>query len=769
MEKPKAAKRGYGENMVVAAPGNRSARLAGLFSPSLSLNDTMAAMRKELRQIFNAEALTIYFVDPRERQLVSRIKAGRLRREIRLAIDRSSIAGYVAEKGRGVCIGNVRDRAELAAIDPGLRFNSTWDQATSFKTVQVLATPVVHGKKVLGVIQLLNKKGSGRFTPVDEHNLEYVAEKLAAAIQRDRAFQAYQPCYQGLVENGYISASAMKRAARMSREQGQDLEKILRREFKIGKRDMGTVLARFYGVEYEDLATTHYNPVHLFKDKNFRYFQQEHCVPLAIEDNRMLLAVNNPHDHGKILEVQHIFGALDVKLCFSLKEDIENFIFSFQSGGQMRMDIRSKSVGDIIGELDERRDHPHQEEDDFESADINDNSVVLLVRKIIEDAHYHLASDIHIEPYGQNRDALVRFRVDGRCKKVLTLPRGYVRAVVSRIKVLAKMDIAEKRKPQDGKIRFRTSSGKMVELRVVTMPTAGYNEDVVLRVLGGVEPLPLEKIMRQETFERFNAIIRKPYGIVLVVGPTGSGKTTTLHSALNAINDSERKIWTAEDPVEITQYGLRQVQVNPKSGLTFAQAMRGFLRADPDVIMVGEMRDRETVGMGIEASLTGHLVFSTLHTNSAPETIIRLIDMGMDPYNFADSLLGILAQRLVRILCGSCRTAYAPDLREYEHIRETYGPYFDQRVNMPHHPGLKLHRARGCYACRDLGYAGRKGLYELLLGDRNLKELIIGKASVDEFRRAAEEGGMTTLLQDGIHRVFAGETDMKQVMSVCLR
>jgi type II secretory ATPase GspE/PulE/Tfp pilus assembly ATPase PilB-like protein len=349
------------------------------------------------------------------------------------------------------------------------------------------------------------------------------------------------------------------------------------------------------------------------------------------------------------------------------------------------------------------------------------------------------------------------------------VPSAYINAVVSRIKILAKMDIAEKRKPQDGKIRFRTTNNKIVELRVATLPTTNNNEDVVLRLLSSAEPIPLDKMMRKDTFERFKTIIEKPYGIVMVVGPTGSGKTTTLHSALAYINKPERKIWTAEDPVEITQYGLRQLQVNPKVGPTFAQAMRAFLRADPDVIMVGEMRDHDTVKMGIEASLTGHLVFSTLHTNSAPETITRLIDMGMDPFNFADGLLGILAQRLTRVLCSECKEAYHPDKQEYDHIKDLYGEYFDERLNVPYTDDLMLHKPKGCKHCNDVGYIGRMGLYELLVGDRPMKMQIIERCLVEDLREAAIKGGMTTLLQDGIHNTFLGKTDMKQVLSVCSR
>lgn len=270
----------------------------------------------------------------------------------------------------------------------------------------------------------------------------------------------------------------------------------------------------------------------------------------------------------------------------------------------------------------------------------------------------------------------------------------------------------------------------------------------------------------RQSFER---IIHQPYGLVLVVGPTGSGKTTTLHAALGAINTPERKIWTAEDPVEITQYGLRQVQVQPRIGFTFAAAMRSFLRADPDIIMVGEMRDGETARMGIEASLTGHLVFSTLHTNSAPETVTRLLDMGLDPFNFADALLGVLAQRLTRTLCGHCKEAYEAEESEWEAMRQAYGAEGFDALEGVQSGSRVLYRGAGCKACQGTGYKGRMGLHELLVGSEEMRELIQNRARVPELLACAQREGMTTLVQDGILKVLEGWTDFAQVRAVAIK
>jgi type II secretory ATPase GspE/PulE/Tfp pilus assembly ATPase PilB-like protein len=364
----------------------------------------------------------------------------------------------------------------------------------------------------------------------------------------------------------------------------------------------------------------------------------------------------------------------------------------------------------------------------------------------------------------------VRFRIDGDCVVYQDIPAAYRMPLVARFKIMAQLDVTERRKPQDGKIRFRVGE-RQIELRVATIPTVNNNEDIVLRILAASKPLPLEQIgLGARNLAELRRIISKPHGLVLCVGPTGSGKTTTLHSALGAINTADMKIWTAEDPVEITQPGLRQVQVSPKINFTFAAAMRAFLRADPDVIMVGEMRDHETAATAIEASLTGHMVLSTLHTNSAPETVTRLIDMGLDPFSFSDALQGVIAQRLTRALCKQCREPHVATAAELDELRQTYGERgFSELLARQDDACPRLWAGKGCGACGNTGYKGRLGVHELLVADGALKRAIQRKAPVDEIRQLAIDGGMTTLLQDGIEKILLGNTDLKQVLAVCSR
>tara|TARA_B100000686_G_scaffold341512_1_gene419002 strand:- start:1945 stop:3708 length:1764 start_codon:yes stop_codon:yes gene_type:complete len=403
-----------------------------------------------------------------------------------------------------------------------------------------------------------------------------------------------------------------------------------------------------------------------------------------------------------------------------------------------------------------------------QSGDLGENAAaVRLANKIILDAVRDRASDIHIEPNGEKNDLSIRFRIDGECREYRRIPAEYREQLVARIKIMARLNIAERRMPQDGKIRFKL--GEMeIELRVVTVPTAGENEDVVLRILAGSGAQPLGKMNLSPDYLRsIQNLVASPYGMVLAVGPTGSGKTTTLHAMLGKVNAVEKKVWTVEDPVEITQPGLRQMQVNPQIGLSFASAMRSFLRADPDIIMVGEMRDEETAHMAVEASLTGHLVFSTLHTNNAPETVTRLIDMGMEPFSFSDALLGILAQRLARRLCDQCKVEYEASDSE----RAEFSGYLGETAlsRLAGSGSLRLFRAEGCVECDNSGYRGRLPLHELLVNNDEIREAIQKKATTAELRLLAEKNGMRTLLQDGVAKCLQGLTDLKQVLAVCSR
>jgi len=491
-------------------------------------------------------------------------------------------------------------------------------------------------------------------------------------------------------------------------------------------------------------------PEYLLSRLKYEYLRRELWIPLDKQGGKVTVVVDDPQNILKRDAIESLLKTKAVDYCVASKEDILLFIDHF---------FGVETAGNDEAKKD---DHP--------SISESDSNIVRLVDDVIDDAYARRASDIHIEPDINDQYVSIRFRIDGECLLFKTFPYDYRSAIVSRIKIMSNLDITERRLPQDGKIKHKTPDAAEIELRVATIPTHGYVEDVVLRILTRGKIMTLDELqMEPETLARFKNIMKKPYGLILLVGPTGSGKTTTAHAALHMINKPNVKIWTAEDPVEITQKGIRQVQVHHKIGLDFSNAMRAFLRADPDVIMVGEMRDYETAKMGIEASTTGHLVLSTLHTNNAPETIVRLLDMGIDPFAFADSLLCVLAQRLVRSLCTICKEAYHPASEEFSELVHDYGERAFHELNIKYDEGLILYRPKGCPECNGTGYRGMMGLFELLTATDNIKQMIISRKSIAAVRKIATGEGMKTLLQSGILKILDGKTDFIEVLSVCMR
>jgi type II secretory ATPase GspE/PulE/Tfp pilus assembly ATPase PilB-like protein len=521
----------------------------------------------------------------------------------------------------------------------------------------------------------------------------------------------------------------------------------------------------------------------LLKNLKREYVEQSQWLPIEEGPEGLVILATDPEQVRHARVINNIFPKTQLVYRVATNVEFKQTMDQF-FGAESDMG----SVGELLSGMEDS-DEEGSELSEADLSAASENELVKLVNKIIVDAYRQNASDIHVEPRPGKDKTVIRFRKDGSLEPYIEIPATYRNAITARIKIMCDLDISERRKPQDGKIKFKKYGPLDIELRVATIPSAGGVEDIVMRILAAGEPIPLDKLgVLPHNLERLRRAVSKPYGLFFVCGPTGSGKTTTLHSVLSYLNRPETKIWTAEDPVEITQKGLRQVQVNRKSGLDFATAMRAFLRADPDVIMVGEMRDKETVGMGIEASLTGHLVFATLHTNSAPESIVRLLDMGMDPFNFADAILGVLAQRLAKRLCSNCKMAYEPSaeelqllLAEYcEELRSTDAFLKDDKAaqqavldtwakNYADDKGkFKLYKAVGCDQCSS-GYKGRVGLHELMLGTDHLKKLIQEHSRVAVMLAAALEDGMLTLKMDGIEKILSGITDIKQVRAVCIK
>jgi len=565
-----------------------------------------------------------------------------------------------------------------------------------------------------------------------------------------------------LMTRGVLNQNEMETAYDAVQAPGIDLEALLLDTYHVGKADFGAALSAYYGcpfLAYDERAVL---DKALFKSLRVEYLRKGGWVPIKREGTVVEILRMDPQDLGKDPDIRRAFPRLTIRVVVGLQCDLEKWLLLATEQSARGV------IADILGEL------VHEDWNDpdgnVQQITEHDSAIVRLANHLIAEADRLGASDIHIEPYSTGRDTAVRFRVDGTCFPYMKIPSGYRRAMVSRIKIMANLDIAERRKPQDGKIRYRLGAARDLELRVATLPTAGENEDVTLRLLTAKTPMPLEAMeFMPGVFQAVKELAERPQGILLCVGPTGSGKTTTLHALLKHVNTDARKIVTAEDPIELTQDGLRQVQVHPKIGFTFAAAMRAFLRADPDVIMIGEMRDKETADIAIEASLTGHLVMSTLHTNSAVETVTRLLDMGCDAFNFSDAMLGVLAQRLCKRLCVHCKEAYCPDRQEFDDLAQAYGACDWDRVGVRYSPELSLYRARGCERCNQSGFKGRMALHELLIGSGEVKRCIQSRVRVTEMASVARGEGMTTLLQHGIQKIFEGVTTYRQVRAVAVK
>lgn len=737
----------------------------------------------DLKALFEVEQIRLYKCDTQHAELFALVLKDGRPREVRMPVSSSSLAGYTAMSQLPFILKSL-DAGELAAIHPNLRFDRQYDQLVGFETKNAISMPIQHDNELLGVLQLLNKQ-QGVFSREDEAFCRLIVSIMGQRMFEERSLP--KGPYENLVFQGVLTRQQLDDATSRSAKRGVSTSRLLQLDYGVSPDDIGGSLEIYYQTPFVRFQE---NPVseQMLKGINRQYLINNLWVPIQAKGEKIVVLLHNPHDSEKIEEIRRILNAQEYEFRVGLPEEILAFLGDRSQlpkgpGG-------GKGVAEAFHEADEAE---HEEFDGYDSGedlsealadleeateegfevsqieeeDISQESRQLAVRfvnKIIMHAHKSGASDIHIEPSRPGRPGVVRMRIDGTCERVLAVPESIIKPVVSRIKILSNLNISERRLPQDGKAKVRFK-GRELELRVATLPTV-HGESAVLRMLTSGKALPFDKLnLSEANKEQIERLMLKPHGIFLVVGPTGSGKTTTLHSILARINTPDKKIWTVEDPVEITQPGLQQVQVESSIGLDFPRIMRAFLRADPDVILVGEMRDLQTAQIGVEASLTGHMVFSTLHTNSAAETVTRLLDMGIESLNFSEALHGVLAQRLVKTLCAQCREAYAPSDEEWDYLLNQYGERFFPELGIGR-SDAKIYRAKGCGRCSQTGYRGRTGIHELLVATPEIRKAIARKQPSEDVALMGIEQGMRTLYQDGIAKIFKGDIDILQLQKV---
>ncbi|HVJ23790.1 MAG TPA: ATPase, T2SS/T4P/T4SS family [Burkholderiales bacterium] len=672
-----------------------------------NIDEIMLEVSADVCALFNADRLTIYSMGEDKQSIISKVKTGlNSFKDLKLPIAEHSIAGYVALSKKTANLKDVYDENELRGLNANLRFLQEVDKRTGYRTKQMLVAPILEAgsNELIGVIQIINNKAGVPFGALAEEGVGELSQTLAIAFKQRQKPQVAKTKYDYLIADAVLSAGEFELAARQARKKAIDIEQVLIDEFQVKIPAIGAALSKFFGVPYEPFKSDRVKPADLLKNLKREYVEGNQWVPIDDAKEGLTVMCLDPERIRSSRIASNVFPKARLLYKVTTQKDFKETVNQLY-GADPSSGADTSNVEDLLGAMGDDPSEVLEGSSTDEVSAAADNELVKLVNKVIVDAYNQGASDIHIEPYPGKAKTEIRFRKDGSLGPYIEIPASYRSAIVARLKIMCDLDISEKRRPEDGKIKFKKFGPLDIELRVATIPTAGGVEDIVMRLLSAGEPIPLEKMgFSPRNLESLTTAVSKPYGLFFVCGPTGSGKTTTLH------------------------------------------------------------------------------------TNSAPESIIRLLDMGMDPFNFADAQLGILAQRLAKRMCG-CKQAYVPEpaeitafLREYcDELMATSRFKADPKGSMEavykdwvklygNDKGqLQFYKPVGCDKCGGTGFKGRCGLHELLIATDKLKKLIQEHARVADMLAQCLEDNMRTLKQDGMEKCLTGVTHLKEVRSVCIK
>lgn len=837
---------------------------------AVTLREIVVDIKEDIRKLFNIHILTIYLIDKEKKEIFTLQSNGAETKEVRFPIDRSTFAGYAAQKKKMLYIADAYNEQEIRRINDVLKFDQSPDKTTGITTGQIIASPILHDGAVLGVMEIMNKKDGETIDDYNQIFLDEIAGCLAKSFFRQLDFvetsQKYYAKLNKLIREGIITSGQMDKALKEAFATKEDPITILMERYDIPKSTIGAALADHFSCPFtaynDDMPVVHDLLAGIEKSTLINML----WIPLKVVQGKIQVLIEDPSDHAKKLEIEEILETNSIQYIVALATDILKLIdrsYAKQEDdaradgkfGQMPQErsFPQDEVASTRSEADKIITHPdtkiarksmtfsepepevapqnkviaapetetasavapepppapepeppaqnlskskaepqeakiiaaemvpprdiHQmakSKNILEKADVviskPEIPIFPSLTNIIYEACGRHASDIHFEPDPMNKNVTLRIRIDGQCLTRQILTCSEYEKVIDEVKILANLDVKNRAIIQNGKLKLKRPSGDEINMRVAFIPTQAGMEDTVIHISSIAKKIPLELLgLSEDNYADLVNILRQPRGLVFIVGPAGSGITTTLHACLDNINTPDKKIWTAEEPVEITQNGLRQVQIDPRKGFDFPTVVRSFLNADPDVIMASRADDLETANICMEAAIKGRLVLSAIRAENILDTIEKCLDMEIDHLVFADAMLSIMAQRLIKTLCPKCKEKYHPSHDEYEELVQIYGKDAFDKLNIPYSNNFSLFRPKGCDDCGQTGYRGRMCVSEICVFTPQIKRMIRRKESPQFIYQTAVAQGMTTLLQDGITKVLQGHSDNRHVRLTCLK